>query len=533
MFNRGRVSVLFCTEGTYPFFPGGVSSWCQSLIEKMEDVDFYIISVIGNQNVEFLYELPKNVKSLYSVPLWNIEEPFGYTNGYSISHARLKKSATTNEIIEEKFIPLFVQFLDGIENKNVNLYDYAIIFNEMNLYFEKYDYSKTMFSKLVWETFKATIYDKYIKYNIIYSNDEIPTIYDLTTCMKWLFHLLMVLNIPIPQLDLVHSSVAAFTSLPGVISKLRYKTPFLLTEHGVYLRERYYAISASDIPYFSKRFLTNLTSLIARLTYEMADQISPVCKFNTKWEKIFGVDENKIKVIYNGIDSDVFVPMQKPASLKNTPVVIVCGKINPLKDTETAIKTAKIVKEKVPNVLFFHYGSGDENPDYYNKCKRLIIDLGLKDTFIFKGHKVNNPFEIYNEGDLTFLPSISEGHPYTIIESLSCERPVVSTDVGGIPEVLEGCGLIVQPMDPEAMAQSIFELLSDKELREELGKKGREKVKAEFDIARNIKLYELSYRGLIDPNFALNKKQYVSDSFILKNLIKNYKKRINGQESSI
>lgn len=528
-----RISVLFCTEGTYPFFPGGVSSWCQNLISNMKDADFKIVSVVGNQNVELLYELPSNVKNLYSVPLWNIEEPFGYTNGYSIFHSRKKKVDTTEEIIEKKFIPLFIQFLDGIENKNVNLYDYAIIFSEMNFYFEKYDYSKTMFSKVVWETFKSTIYNKYIKYNTIYANDELPTIYDLTTCMRWLFHLLMVVNIPISKTDLVHSSVAAFASLPGVISKVRYKTPFLLTEHGVYLRERYYAIITSDIPYFSKRFLINLTSLISRLTYEVADQISPVCKFNTKWEKFFGVDENKIRVIYNGIDPFVFMPRKKPLKYENTPIVIVSGKVSHLKDTETAIRTAKIVKKRFPNVLFLHYGSYNEDSNYYEKCKRLIQELDLKETFIFKGHKADNPFEIYNEGDLTFLPSISEGFPYTILESLSCEKPVVATDVGGIPEVLEGCGLIIQPKDYEAKAQAIIELLLDKDLREELGKKGRERIKTEFNVARNIELYELSYKNLIDPDSVVNSNQNVSDSFILRKMIRDYRKKINGQENSI
>ena len=524
---KGWLSVLFCTEGTYPFFPGGVSSWCQTLIEGLEDIDFHIISVIGNQNVEILYDLPPNVKSLYAVPLWNIEEPFGYTNGCTIKHAKLKKSKTSEAIIEDKFIPLFIHFLDGIENKNINLFDYALIFSEMNSYFENYDYSNTMLSKPVWETFKKTIYEKYVKYNTIYSNDEIPTLYDLTTCMQWLFHLLIVLNIPIPRTDLVHSSVAAFTSLPGIISKLRYKVPFLLTEHGVYLRERYYAISVSDIPYFSKRFLINLTSLIARLSYEMADQISPVCKFNTKWEKYFGADENKIKVIYNGIDPNVFVPMRKPHKFKEVPVVTVVGKVVPFKDIESAIKAAKIVKDRFPNVLFLEYGSLDEDVDYYNKCKKLVKDLNLTETFIFKGHKTNNPYEIYNQGDITLLTSISEGHPYTIIESLSCERPVVATDVGGIPEVLEGCGLIVQPKDYEAMAQAIIELLNNRELSEELGKKGREKVKKEFDIEKNLRLYEISYRSLVDPSFAASKSKFVSENIILKNLIKDYRERFN------
>jgi glycosyltransferase involved in cell wall biosynthesis len=219
--------------------------------------------------------------------------------------------------------------------------------------------------------------------------------------------------------------------------------------------------------------------------------------------------------------------MRKPHKFKEVPVVTVVGKVVPFKDIESAIKAAKIVKDRFPNVLFLEYGSLDEDVDYYNKCKKLVKDLNLTETFIFKGHKTNNPYEIYNQGDITLLTSISEGHPYTIIESLSCERPVVATDVGGIPEVLEGCGLIVQPKDYEAMAQAIIELLNNRELSEELGKKGREKVKKEFDIEKNLRLYEISYRSLVDPSFAASKTKFVSENIILKNLIKDYRERFN------
>jgi polysaccharide biosynthesis protein PelF len=521
MSENKRFSVLFETEGTYPYLSGGVSSWCYTLIKSMKDVDFHVISVVGNQNVEILYDIPENVKNLYMVPLWNIEEPFGYTNGYSLNDALKKKTQTTEHIIERDFIPLFLQFLEGIENKNVDLYDYATLFEKMNTYFEKYDYSITMFSKPVWNKFKDTIYQKYIKYNLIFSNDELPTVYDLITCMRWLFHLLMVLDIPIPKTDLVHSSIAAFTSLPGIISKVRYGTPILLTEHGVYLRERYFAISTSNIPYFSKRFLINLISLISRLSYEMADQISPVCKFNSIWEKRLGVDENKIKVIYNGIDPDVFVPLPKPQNFINVPTVIIVGKLIPIKDFETAIKTAKIVKEKIPNVLFLQYGTVDEDPDYARKCEKLVKSLDLEDTFLFMGLKLNNPYEIYNQGDVTLLSSVSEGHPYAILESLSCERPVIATDVGGVPEVLEGFGLIVQPKNHIAMAQAVIELLNDNNLRAELGKKGRERVKKHFNINDAIEQYKATYDLLINGIKFYNPEKMEGSTLLLKSFIRN------------
>jgi glycosyltransferase involved in cell wall biosynthesis len=492
-----KYSVLFETEGTYPFSEGGVSSWCQILIQQLSEYDFHLISVVGNQNVELMYDLLPNIKKLYMVPLWGIEEPFGYSSATTYKEAQEKKKRTTSLVIKEYFIPLFVEFLEGIENENVNIYDYAVLFERMNQFFDSYDYSVTMFSREVWETFKEMIYKKYIRYNLIFVNDELPTILDLITCMRWLFHLLMTLNIPIPKTDLVHSSVAAFSSLPGIISKLRYGTPILLTEHGVYYRERYFAVSSSSIPYFSKKFLLNLNSLISRLSYEMADQISPVCRYNALWEERLGAERSKIKVIYNGIDPEIFSPSEKSEINKKRPTVVIVGKVLPIKDVISAIKTAGRVKESIPDVLFLMYGSTNADPPYYAKCKDLIKQLKLEDCFIFKGLKMTNPYEIYNEADLSFLSSVSEGHPYVVIESMSCQRPVVATEVGGVPEVIEGCGMLVQPGDIEAMAQAITSLLRDNELRIELGIRSRQKVIRDFNINKSMIEYRKSYERLL------------------------------------
>ena len=483
---------------------GGVSSWCQILIQYLSNYDFHLVAVVGNQNVELMYDLLPNIKKLYMVPLWGIEEPFGYSSATSYLEAQEKKKRTTSQMISEFFIPLFIDFLEGIENENVNIYSYAVLFDRMNQYFEKFDYSITMFSREVWETFKEMIYQKYIRYNLIFVNDELPTILDLITCMRWLFHLLMTLNLPIPKTDLVHSSVAAFSSIPGIISKLRYDTPILLTEHGVYYRERYFAVSSSSIPYFSKKFLLNLNSLVSRLSYEMADQISPVCYYNSKWEERLGADVSKIKVIYNGIDPSIFSPSPKPESTRKRPTVVIVGKVLPIKDIVSAIKTAFLVKEAMPNVQFLLYGSTNADPSYYIKCKEVLASLHLEDCFYFRGLKMTNPYEIYNEADISFLSSVSEGHPYVVIESMACERPVVATDVGGVSEVIEGCGMIVQPGDVSAMSQAIIELLRDDDLRIELGIRGRQKVIRDFNINKSMEEYKLSYQKLIKYGKIIN-----------------------------
>ena len=104
---------------------------------------------------------------------------------------------------------------------------------------------------------------------------------------------------------------------------------------------------------------------------------------------------------------------------------------------------------------------------------------------------------VFNEGDISILTSISEGFPYTVIESMSCQRPVVATDVGGIKDALEGCGILCKPRDPRAIADGVIKLLSDTNLRIELGKKSREKVLLNFTTKRSVDSYYDSYLKLM------------------------------------
>src|SRR4029079_6767906 len=107
---------------------------------------------------------------------------------------------------------------------------------------------------------------------------------------RTLYRLLLPLAIDVPHVDVTHSSAAAFCSLPCVMAKLRDGTPFLLTEHGVYLREQYLHLDRNARSPFSRWFLSRLTTAIVDLSYAFADQISPVCEYNTRWERWRNVD---------------------------------------------------------------------------------------------------------------------------------------------------------------------------------------------------------------------------------------------------
>ena len=365
------------------------------------------------------------------------------------------------------------------------------VFHQMYRYFQKYDYKETFRAQSVWQTFKADVFTFYNENET--EAEEMPSAYDITTTMRWLYYYLMEIHAPVPETDVAHATIAGFSGLMGIISKLEYNTPFIVTDHGVFVRERYIAISSSEFTYFSKKFLMNLSSLVSKLCYVYADLVAPVANFNKRWESRFGADVEKIKTIYNGIDPEVFVPKNKPEKTAGRPTVVAAAHLIPLKDIETMIRSCKVVRKEIPNVRYVVYGSLDVAPDYSEKCSRLIKELNVEENFELGGFH-SKPSEIYNEGDISALSSISEGFPYTVLESMSCARPVVATDVGGVKEALEGYGVIVKPRDANAFGEGVIKLLKNDEVRQNMGRLAREQVLLKFRNSTSIDHYLEAYQ---------------------------------------
>ncbi|MEA3338768.1 MAG: GT4 family glycosyltransferase PelF [Chloroflexota bacterium] len=501
-----HLSVLLETEGTYPFVGGGVSTWCDILVRELngpadapdKKVNYHVCAITGDPNVKLRYQLMDNVKQLIHVPLWGTEEPAEFIlPDLPFSEIYQHKQSTTPEVIEGKFIPLLRRFLRGLEETGLDMTSYGRTVHELYRYFQEYDYIESFKSPLVWELFQEEMLRPYRERPDDFLPQEQPNLYDLTTALRWLNKLLMVLNAPIPETDVTHATIAAFVGLVSVIAKLEYGTPMLLTEHGVYIRERYIHVSATDLTYFLKRFLINLSSLMSRLCYTYADQVSPVCNFNQKWERLYGVSGQKLLTIYNGVNPEIFVPAPKPEKSQGRPTVVAAARVFPLKDILTMIRTAAVVRQTIPDARFTVYGSLTADPPYVEKCRALIAELELEESFELGGFH-SEPAKIFIEGDISILTSISEGFPYTVLESMSCGRPVVATDVGGVREALEGFGVVCRPGDPDDLAAGVIKLLQNDEARQLLGRKARNEVLAKYRTSRSVDAYWEAYQRLAE-----------------------------------
>ncbi len=483
----GKLKVLLTTEGTYPFHQGGVSMWCDILVQNLKDIDYTVYSVIMNPFVTQKFKLPENT-NLIKVPLWGTEEPSEHLDT-PFSLIYLKKSRTTPADIRERFVPLFTEMVEEIIAEKKDPHKFANTLLELHQYFEEYEYKVSFKSEITWKQFKEIILKK------VNSDPKLkhPDVFGLIQSLGWIYRFMNILNTPVPRVDVSHATAAAFCGIPCVLAKKKYDTPFMLTEHGVYLREQYLSMSKRNLSSYLNTFLIRLIHSITSLNFTFADQVSPVCYYNKRWETRFGVPEEKIKVIYNGIDKNVFTEAKDVHNIN--PTVVSVARIDPIKDIKTLIKAADKVKKNIPNVKFIIYGSVSV-PEYYEECLDLVEKLDLKDTFIFAGH-TNNMAAAYQSGDVFVLSSISEAFPYSVVEAMMVGKPVVATDVGGVREALGNTGILVTPQEPEELASALTRFLKDKNLRRSMGQDARERALNHFTLYDVLEQHIKSYLNLL------------------------------------
>ena len=489
-----RRSVLLCTEGTYPFVGGGVSTWCDVLCTRLEHVDFTIQAITGSPLVTVRYDLPPNVVALKTIPLWGTTEPAEHVRSEErFVDSYRRRRATSEDVVASAFVPLVRQFLAATRSETPDLDVAGTLVHAMWRWFREWDWLATWRSRAVWEACCDELTRAVREGDA--SPDERPTVWDLTTCFGWLRHFLTPLDADVPVTDIVHTTLAGFPGLTGVVAKLERGTPFIVTDHGVYIRERYIAVSSTDYTLFSKRFLLGLSQLVSRVVYHHADVVATVADFNKRWQVRNAARPHQLRTIHNGVDPRVFVPRPKPAGRSGQPTVVAVARVFPLKDIETMIRAADVTRRYVPDVRYIVYGAADVDQDYTDRCLALIDELGLGEAFQLAGFHPK-PAEVYAEGDVTVLSSISEGFPYTVIESMACGRPVVATDVGGVREALEGCGVVVPPRDPVSLGVGVARLLLDDDLRSALGQRSREEVLRRFRIEHAVGAYDDLYEEL-------------------------------------
>ena len=487
--------VCLVTMGSYPHYAGGVSTWCDMLVAGLPEVSFDILSITASPGVETIFPLPANVRQVTAVPLWGAGEVLEWQRDLDMREVWQHKHNTSTRVIANLFVPLFRRFLQQVWAAEPDPATYGRTLWEMARYFARHDYDVTMRSAAVWDCFMVEGDAGYNAFSERLGTGTAGRLMDATDTMRLLYRWLSLLTLPTPPVDVMHTALAGLCGIPAIVAREGYGIPFLLTEHGVYLRERLLSLARHQSSTFDQAFQAQFDWHLTAACYHYADKITPGSNYNHRWELQNGARPEQIQTIYNGSDPADF-KVGEPLPDDHPPTIVFLGRIDPLKDIETLIRAAALVHQTAPEARFVLYGKAPRgNEWYYEKCLNLRRELGVEDSVEFAGF-AETAESAYHAGDFVVLSSISEGFPYSVVEAMMCGRTVVGTAVGGVPEALAGCGLVVQPRDPHAMAEACLTLINNRELTRELGEKARHKSLTEFSLQQCNTAYLQTYRDL-------------------------------------
>lgn len=216
-----------------------------------------------------------------------------------------------------------------------------------------------------------------------------------------------------------------------------------------------------------------------------------------------------VRVIPNGVDTtqiDKIIAGRQPGNgagaLKGYFSAAMVGHLHPQKRHFDFIEAARRIKKEYSKSKFFVFGGVcreyRENPGYARELLRKVREAGLDKDFLFT-ESYQHLLKRILEMNVVVLPSVSEGASVAILEAMALGKPVVASSSGGNPEFIKDrvTGLLVPPKNPQRLAEALLSLLKDKKKAEEMGKRGRERVKRLFDIKTSVRRYESLYQGVL------------------------------------
>jgi glycosyltransferase involved in cell wall biosynthesis len=215
--------------------------------------------------------------------------------------------------------------------------------------------------------------------------------------------------------------------------------------------------------------------------------------------RAFSIPKERFRVVPNGINTDIFHPMQGIPRLDNH-IMVTNSADTPLKGLRYLIEAVASLRKKRP-VHLTVIGSPKKDGD----IARLVGALGAGDFVTFTGRIEDSEFaKYYARTTMAVVPSIYEGFGLPAGEAMACRVPVISTTGGALPEVVGDAGVLVPPADAKALETAIASLLDDPARRERLAQAGYERVKRHFTWSNTAQQVVEVYREAIDAHRSLS-----------------------------
>jgi len=245
----------------------------------------------------------------------------------------------------------------------------------------------------------------------------------------------------------VVTSAVYLPSLVGTLVADWYRTPTVVTIDALVGINWSYGSRVVDL--LGKGFVLTLS----RVAFRSADAVVGLTGALREHLPAL-VDESKVHIIPNGIDTEQFTPPGDRQDRSTSPVeLLFVGRLSPVKGLEYLLSAFADLQSGPLDVHLTIVGDGENQDEYLDRAERL----GIEDAVTWTGW-VDDVTQYYERADVLVLPSISEGQPSVLLEAQACGVPVVATDVGGVPELVEA-GHVVPPRDPDALRRAVSDLV--------------------------------------------------------------------------
>ncbi len=496
-----EADICLLLESTYPFIRGGVSSWVHQLISGLPEFSFalFFIGSTRNEYGEISYDLPDNVTVLQQ--LFIMEPPANIT-----PRRRQGNRHTFNEI--QRIHDQYHQEND-FDPKAL-----ASLLTDQ----DKPDIKDFLFSERAWDMIRQSFtqycdHPSFLDYFWLVRNLHQP-VFTLAKAVS-----------TVPEARIYHSISTGYAGLLGALLQQKKKKPFLLTEHGIYTKER--KIDLAKAAWIAEKanpfktgmdehvgYLRNLSihffEILGKVAYQTADPIISLSNASRRKQIQEGAPTEKTRVISNGINLTRFYPIRKKRENHPLPVLGFIGRVVPIKDVKTFIRALRILCNSMPEAEGWIIGPEDEDPGYAAECKTLAANLDLEGHIKFLGFQRID--SLLHKLGLLVMTSISEGQPLVILEAFATGLPVIATDVGfcsgmvlGETEEdrLLGAGGRITPIaDPSATAHAAGELLCNPSAWREARRAAEQRVDRLYDEALLFDQYRSLYSHAVSSTLS-------------------------------
>ena len=486
--------VCLILEGTYPYVTGGVSEWLHRLVLALPEIRFAILHIAATvgEPPPRRYTMPPNVVELVDVGIHGGDETPGA--GEAIPPAAWDRMRAFHDELRRDDVSGWAGLLEATSpapGRGPSAHE-------------------LIYGRPAWDVVRQ-LYE-----------ERAPEVSFIDYFWTWRFtHLpiFRLMHARLPQAAIYHTVSTGWAGLVASLARARTGRPMILTEHGIYARERRMEIDQATWIYvqrqtpmtlqlgqaFFKELWTRLFMRLSRLTYAHADLITTIYEGNRQAQLRDGADPAKTLVIPNGIDATRFAELAPSPPGPGEFRVGFVGRVVPIKDVKTLLRAFKIVIEGCPGASLVLAGPVDEDVEYATECRTLAATLGLDGRVQFLGRA--DVREIYPRIDAMVLTSLSEGLPLVILEAQAAAIPVVATDVGACRELLEGrtredrllgpSGLVTGIANPPATAEALLALARDVALRQQMGQAGQQRVRAHYAESDVVLGYRDIYRRFL------------------------------------